>query len=101
MKIADLMEEILKYRDIQADLPIYEKAYLKDKVLRDVLSHSNAQILFGKVFERMSKKILEITEACLSAKADIDVIKQAAREVYECKMLLKDWSAILKDNKTE
>ena len=70
------------------------EAYTKDKVLNDAMSTVQGKMLFNGVVDRMTQKIGLITEMCLSASIKPDDLKKAAREVYECKLILKDWANI-------
>ena len=89
----DIREYLSKIGNSSTREAIVE-AFTKDKVLSDAMSTVQGKMLFGGVVERMTNQVGRITEMCLSASVKPDDLKKAAREVYECKLILKDWANI-------
>ena len=89
----DIREYLSKIGNSSTREAIVE-AFTKDKVLSDAMSTVQGKMLFNGVVDRMTQKIGLITEMCLSSTVEPKDIKKAAREVYECKLILKDWANI-------
>ena len=94
MDEGEIFERLIGYKDQDVKDAIV-RAIVKQREIKKALATVAGKTLFCDVIYRMENKIEMITEMCLSSSIKPDDLKKLAREVYECKLLLKDWATIL------